>query len=556
MADAAEELLSLSQKELDALPAEMREKIEAVRKQVLAARRLSTLKSAKDSLLDFVQMSMPDPRHPDDTNRSRYEVHQVHRFLAEKLEQVERGEILRLCISVQPRIGKSQLASKSFPAWLMGRDPYRQIILAGYGDEFVKEFGRDVRNLMLSPFYQQVFPGAELSRNAKAANRQQTTAGGILTFAGLGGQLTGKGADFLLIDDPIKNAEEARSKATKDKLWEGFIRDAMSRLMGKAGAVVITATRWAEDDIIGRLTDPDLGYTTAEDAAQWEVINIPALIETPQDKEDDPFDRDYGEVLWEERTPRAFLEQFRRLDPGGFAALYQGRPSPPEGNFFRRDDIVPHAYHHFSDLPPNLRYYAASDHAVSTQQNRDSTCAGIAGIDEKGDIWVLPDLIWAQLPADDQVEAMLRLMQEYKPLTWWAEKGHISQSIGPFLRKRMLEEQVYCTISEKTPVKDKQTRAQAIQARMSMGRVHLPAFAPWYSDALEQMLNFPNGAHDDFVDFISWLGIGLAQQVGAPKTVEPPNKEPPSGSLAWILKTSERIRKQNTAAEAHEHYLH
>lgn len=551
--DAAQKLLHLSQKELDKLPAEVRDSIEALRKQVLAAQRLRTLQTARDNLLDFVQMSMPDPAQPDDATRSRYKVHRVHKYLAETLEKVERGEILRLVISVQPRIGKSELVSKKFPAWLMGRDPYRQIIVASYGETLSKDFGREVRETMKSAFYKQVFPGVELGRGSQAQDRLQTTAGGIANFVGAGGSLTGRGADYLLIDDPIKDAEEARSKATKDKQWEWFSRVALSRVMGKGGAVIVTMTRWAEDDLVGRLTDPNLGYVSEEDAGVWHVINIPALVETERDKEDDPFGREYGEVLWEERTSKAFLESFRRLDPAGFAALYQGRPAPPEGNFFKREHIQTYQPH---ELPKNLRYYGASDHAVSLEQGRDSTVAGVVGVDEDDTIWITPDVVWAQLSAMDQVEAMMALMQQYQPLAWWAEKGHISKSIGPFLRKRMLEEQVYCSISEKTPVKDKQTRAQAIQARMAMGKVRFPAFAPWFQDAVEQLLNFPNGAHDDFVDFIAWIGLGLASQVRAQGVVERPKKEPPSGSLEWILKTSDRIRKRNSRTEAAARYLH
>lgn len=352
----------------------------------------------------------------------------------------------------------------------------------------------------------------------------------------------------LLVDDIIKDSEQARSRATKDGHWEWFTRVALSRVMGRGGAVVITMTRWAEDDLVGRLTDPELGYVSEAEAAKWEVINIPAFAD-----EDDPLGREPGEILWEERTPRAFLESFRALDPAGFAALYMGRPAPPEGNFFRRKDILPYQAH---ELPRNLRFYAASDHAISTAQNRDSTCMGVVGVDEEDTIWILPDLVWAKLPADDQVEAMLALMGQHKPLVWWAEKGHISKSIGPFLRKRMLEEQVFCTISEKTPVKDKQTRAQSIQARMSMGKVRFPSFAPWYQDAVEQLLNFPNGAHDDFVDFVAWVGLGLSTQVRAQGAAPRKDKSPPSGSLEWILDSANRIRRRNKSTENHERYLH
>lgn len=544
---AAEDLLKLSQAELDKLPAEMREKIEAVRNQVLAARRLRGLQTARDSLLEYVQLSMPDPEFPDDARRSRYKVHRVHQLLADTLEKVERGEILRLIISVQPRVGKSQLSSKSFPAWLLGRDPYRQIIVTSYGEELAKEFGRDVREQMTSAFYRQIFPRSELRRGSRAADRLQSTAGGLAHFVGIGGGLTGRGADYLIIDDFIKDAEEARSRATKDKHWEWFSRVALSRVMGKGGAVVVTATRWAEDDLIGRLTDPNLEYTTPEDAATWTVINIPAFAE-----DDDPLGRAPGEVLWEERTPKTFLESFRRLDPSGFAALYMGKPAPPEGNFFRRDQIKTYQPQH---LPQNLRYYAASDHAVSLEQKRDRSCMGVIGLDDEDNIWVLPDLVWARLDGEDQVEAMLSLMQQYKPLNWWAEKGHISQSIGPFLRKRMLETGIFCTITEKTPVKDKQTRAQSIQARTSMGKVYLPSFAPWFTEALDELLTFPNGAHDDFVDFMAWIGMGLSRHVKAESPTVPEPEQPRSGTLEWILATSDRLRKRNNQTEAAARYL-
>lgn len=550
---AARALLGMPQKELDKLPAELREKLEAARRQVLAAQRLYSARSARDSLLEFARMSMPSPDAPDDATKSRYKTHPIHEYLAAKLEAVQRGEILRLIISVQPRIGKSQLSTKSFPAWLMGKDPYNEIIVAGYGDDFVKEFGRDVRETMMAPFYRQVFPDTQLRRNAKAANRQQTTAGGIIHFAGLGGQLTGKGANYLIIDDPIKNADDARSKATKDSIWQGYTKDALSRLMGSHAAIVIVATRWAEDDLIGRLTDPKLGYVSEEDAAEWDYVNIPALIETQRDQEQDPFNREPGEVLWEERTPRKFLDSFRRLDPAGFAALYQGRPAPPEGDFFKRDQIQAYSP---QDLPANLRFYGASDHAISLEQRRDSTCMGIAGVDEDDNIWILPELVWAQLDSENQVEAMIQLMEQYQPLAWWAEKGHISKSLGPFLRKRMLEEQVYVNVVEKTPATDKVTRAQAIQGRMSMGKVFLPRFAPWYADAVEQMLTFPNGAHDDFVDFIAWIGRGLANQLSASKPGPRKKKAPRTGSLDWILQESEQQRREKAEVEREARYLH
>lgn len=349
----------------------------------------------------------------------------------------------------------------------------------------------------------------------------------------------------LIIDDPVKNADDARSKLMRDKLWTWFSQVAMTRVMGVQGRVVICMTRWHEDDLVGRLINPRNQYYDAEEAAKWTVINIPAFAE-----ENDPLGRAPGEILWPQRTPEVFLNSMRRLDPAGFSAQFMGRPSPPEGNLFKRAGIRGYSAH---QLPKNLRYYAASDHAVSLAANRDPSCMGVVGVDLDDNVWVLPDLIWRQLDAEQQVEGMLDLMQRHKPLLWTAERGHISLSLGPFLRKRMAEEKTYISIDERVPSKDKQTRAQAIAGRWSMGKVYLPKFAPWYEDAIDQLLNFPNGAHDDLVDFLALIGLSL-DTLHKPNNYVAPPKQAPSGSIQWILQSAERLRRAKTLDG--DRYLH
>jgi len=522
-------------KEFDHLGGESAEAASEFKRQVHAAQRLVRLRKAHDSLLDYTKLSMPDPRDPDNPDASRYKDHIHHRYIAKELEAVERGEVTRLIINLGPRHGKSELVSKRFPTWFVGRDPYRQVIVSSYGDDLATDFGRAGREIILSPFYQQVFPGTTLKRGSRAVDRLETTEGGVLVYRGVGSALTGYGADLGILDDPLKGRGEANSRTVRDNQWGWFLDVFMTRLMGEMARVVIVMTRWHQDDIVGRLTDPKNPYYDEATARQWRVVNIPAIIETDKDERDDPFGRSKGEVLWPERIPKSFLLSQRRVNPSGFNALYQGRPSPPEGNFFKREHIKSYKAH---QLPRNLRLYAASDHAVSMRQDRDPTCMGAVGVDEDNNVYILPDLVWRQIPTDVAVEAMLDLMRRHRPLLWWAEKGHISQSIGPFLRQRMLEEETYVTIDEKTPVKDKQTRAQAIQARMTMGKVFLPEFAPWYEDAVDELLNFPHGSHDDFVDFIAWIGIGLSQIVGAERTLPDKRKEPKVGSVQWVMANS------------------
>lgn len=515
---------------------------ESMQRKLMAAGRLLRTKKARESLIDFTVMSMPDPSDPDNPDLSRYKPAMHHELIGRSLEKVETGEWPRLIITMPPRHGKSELATKRFPAWFTGRDPYRSTIVATYADDFAEEFGREVREIMRSPLYGQVFPGIKLRSGSAAADRLQMDAGGILAFVGRKGRLTGRGADLLLIDDPIKDREEADSPAIRNKVWGWFTDVAMSRLMTDAARVVIIMTRWHEDDIVGRLTDPDNQSYNADEAAKWRVLKLPALAE-----ENDPLGREPGAALWPSRISREFLEGQRNLNPRGFEALYQGNPAPDDGDYFRKSWIDDNLYKP-DELPHNLRVYVASDHAVSTEQNRDATCLLAAGVDSSGVIWILPDCWWRREKTDDVVDGMLDMGGRLKPLIWWAEKGHISKSIGPFLRKRMMETQTYFRLEEVTPVANKETRAQSIQGRMAMGMVKFPGFAPWWGRAEQEIVKFPSAKHDDFVDALALLGLGLSRIVGASDATMETDKQDERfrvGSIAWVKHSTRRITRRN-----------
>jgi predicted phage terminase large subunit-like protein len=503
-------------------------------KQLQAAERLLKARKAKKDLIEFSKLTMPDPEEPDDHDRSRYQPAKHHEVIAAALEEVEAGRMPRLIITMPPRHGKSELASRRFPAWFIGKDPYRQLIFATYNEEFAQDFGRSVRETMRMPVYKQIFPGAALKQGSAAADRVQTDEGGLAVFVGRGGSLTGRGADLLVIDDPIKDREEADSKSTRDKLWSWFTEVAMTRLM-PGGRVVIIMTRWHEDDLIGRLIDPGNPCFNAEEAKNWKVLALPAIA-----GDDDPMGRKKGEALWPDRFPLETLEPLKRLNPRGFSALYQGQPTPDDGDYFTRDMI---AGYRPGELPTNLRYYGASDHAVATTQDADRTCMGCVGLDENDNVWVLPDLFWRRARTDTVVDGMLDLITKHKPIWWWAERGHISKAIGPFLRKRMQERGIYSAIDEVVPAKDKQTRAQAIRGRMAQRKVFFPKFASWWPDAEAELLKFPSARHDDFVDWLAHIGMGLAKTVAAnPEIVA--DTGPKVGTLAWVKKSSADMQRR------------
>lgn len=433
----------------------------------------------------------------------------------------------------------TQLGTKSLTAWASGLHPEWDIAVASYSDTMAQDMGADTRAILQTKRFQTVFPGYELRKGGAAKDNIQTEKGGRLVFVGRGGALTGRGMCLGIGDDLFKDHEEARSQAIRDQAWNWFTKVFMTRRMGPK-LVILTMTRWHSDDIIGRITDPDNDCYNAIEAKRWKIIRLPAIAE-----DDDPLGRPPGEALWPERFDLDFLHSQQRIDPLGFAALYQQTPTVADGTLFRRETIMRYEP---EDLPDNLRFYATSDHAVGTKQRNDPSCFLKGGVDGDGTLW-LTDIFWQRIPSDRAVEMMLEMgaggEEAKRPLLWWAEQGHISKSIGPFLRKRMLETGRFLNIQEITPVADKEQRAQSIAARVALGKVRFPKGMIW-DKAVEEMLAFPNGLRDDFVDALSLFGLGLTSQFGKRQETKK-RKEPRFGTWAWIK--ADQLRKEQAGRQ-------
>lgn len=514
--------------------------LDPVARRELLLRRLMAVQDAKDNLLSFARLMRPTPEDPDDPSKSLYTPAKHHKVIAHALHDLEAGRLSRLIINVPPRHGKTELASKLFIPWVIGRNPTWSVIFGTYNEKFSWDIGRSVRATLLSSAYAQVFPHVKITK--EAVDTIETNTNAMVAFTGRGGTITGRGGDLLVIDDPIKDQKEADSPTTREDLWQWFTNVIGSRMMTETARVMLVQTRWHSDDLVGRLTDPANDHYDREEARRWRVLDLPALAEA-----NDPLGRAEGEPLWPERFGREFLEERRRQNPRGFAALYQGRPRARGGNMFQEGWL---RTYNANELPPDneLRFYCTSDHAVATAQISDRTCLIPFGVDRQGDIWVLPDVWWRKADAATVVEAMLTMIRRRRPLIWWAERSHISRSIGPFLRKRMLEEQVFAPIHEIHPVADKQTRAQSIQGRMAMGRVRFPVFATWWPMARDELLSFPAGQHDDFVDALAYIGLGLDTQVPARRTESTPVRNH-EGITLGALKAATRRAERELAAQ-------
>lgn len=438
-------------------------------------------KAARASLLAFTEQTNP-----------AYKRAGHHERIAAALEAVEAGVIDRLMIFMPPRHGKSELASRRFPAWFLGRNPALQLIAASYNSDLAMDFGRDVRNIVGSEDFAAIFPGVGLSEDSKAANRMNTNLGGSYIAAGVGTAVTGRGAHVALIDDPFKDRAEADSELRRELVWRWYQSTLYTRLM-PGGAIVLIQTRWHEDDLAGRLL--------ASSGDDWEVLELPAIDAA-------------GDALWPQWYDLGALERIKaNIGPREWSALYQQRPQPDDGTFFQRA-----WFKEWTELPKHLRLYGTSDYAV-TDGGGDWTSHHVWGVDADDNLYRIDG--WkGQTPADQWIEAKLDLVAKHKPFAWFGEAGVIQKAVEPMLLKRMRERKVRCRLEWIPSIHDKPTRARGFQARASMGKVFFEPGAD-----LSEFLVFPAGKHDDEVDDASLMGRVLDQV--HPAILPPEDKRPP-----------------------------
>lgn len=448
-------------------------------------------REARKGLIAFTEYTLPS-----------YQPAWHHDLIADRLNAVARGEIDRLMINMPPRHGKSELASRRFPAMLLGMQPAQTIISASYNVTKADEFGGEVRDIVNGAEYRRLFPEISLKEDTQAKGFWRTNQGGYYIAAGVGTAITGRGTigPIVLIDDPLKDRQEADSEVRRETVKSWYSSSILSRL---PRAIIVIQTRWHEDDLSGWLLEQQ-----RRGGDKWEVLTLPAI-------------NAEGKALWPEYYPIEALERIKRSSiPRDWAALFQQNPAPDEGEFFHRE-----WFQRFrpDEKPKALAIYGTSDYAVSEGKG-DYTVHRVWGVDQRGHIWLLAG--WrGRTTSDEWIERLLDLVDTHKPYAWFGESGVIQKAVEPYLLRRSQERKVYCRWEWLPSITDKGARARGFQARASMKMIHIPD-GPDGDAWVEEMIRFPAGKHDDEVDTASLLGRALDEAHPAARATPTDTSQP------------------------------
>ncbi len=405
-----------------------------------------------------------------------------HKVMADAFERVARGELKRLIINMPPRHTKSEFASFLLPAWFLGKFPHKKIIQTAHTAELATGFGRKVRNLVSSEPYQKVFQ-TKLSSDSKAAGRWNTHMGGDYFAIGVGGAVTGKGADLLIIDDPHSEQEAKQANpAVFDGVYEWFTSGPRQRLQ-PGGAIIIVMTRWSKRDLTGQI----LKNSDKDGVDQWEVIDFPAIMPN-------------GNPLWPGFWSKPALEALKaELPVSKWEAQYQQNPTSEEGAIIKREHWQIWEDKH----PPQCEYIIQSwDTAFEKNNRADYSACTTWGVfqhpNKTGDLRpniILLDAFKERMEFPELKHKALELWKEFEPDTLIVEKRAAGAPLIYEMRKMGIP------MSEYTPGKgnDKISRVNAISDLFASGIVWCPE-TRWAEEVMDELASFPNGDHDDLVD--------------------------------------------------------
>ena len=459
---------------LDALMATLPEEEREVFYNAVEDYRLALEREkAQSGFMNYVKMMWPGFVH------GRH-----HAVMAKKFEAIANGTLKRLIINMPPRHTKSEFASYLLPSWFLGRYPNKKIIQTSNTSDLAVNFGRKVRNLVDSEQYAKVFPGVALRQDSKSAGRWATNQNGEYFAIGVGGTVTGKGADLLIIDDPHSEQEAALASGDPsvfDKTYEWYTSGPRQRLQ-PGGAIVVVMTRWAERDLTGRvLKDAQMRDSLGE----WEVVEFPAIMPS-------------GNPLWPEFWSAKELEALREeLPPSKWNAQYQQAPTGEEGALVKREWWKMWN----PEDPPRCEFIIQSwDTAFTKNERSDYSACTTWGVfhmnDDPNDVNViLLDAFQKRMEFPELKEKAMANYREWEPDACIIEAKAAGAPLVFELRSMGM------LVSEYTPSRgnDKFVRLNSVTDLFRSGKVWAPE-TRWASEVIEQMASFPNGEHDDLVD--------------------------------------------------------
>jgi len=433
-----------------------------------------------NDLLTFAKRCFPE-----------YIIGRHHRILAKQLMSIEAGDKDRICVNMPPRHGKSMLVSTIYPAWFLGRNPTKQVMMVSHTTDLAVDFGRKVRNLVDSAAFREIFPTVSLAKDNKSAGRWNTSLGGVFYACGIGSSIAGRGADLLLIDDPHSEQDVLNGNFDVfDKAYEWFAFGARTRLM-PGGRVAVIATRWHKSDLTGQLLR-DMAKNPKSD--QYEVVEFPAILEIENAEtgliEEKP--------LWPEFFDLdALLRTKASMPVFQWNAQYQQNPTAEEGSIVKREWWSRWE----EDEPPEVEYIIITADTAAELKNKNDfsvfTIWGVFNNDENNSTDIIGlDMIKKRMEFPELKDLAYELYKEWEPDCFIVEKKSSGVALYQEMRRTGLP------IQEFTPHRgsgDKLARLNSVADIVRSGIVWLPR-TRWAEEIMEEIAEFPFGANDDIVD--------------------------------------------------------
>jgi len=406
-----------------------------------------------------------------------------HKVMAQKFQDIAEGKCKRLIINMPPRHTKSEFASYLLPAWFLGKYPGKKIIQCSNTAELAVGFGRKVRNLVGSEQYARIFPNVSLRSDSKAAGRWSTNSNGEYFAIGVGGTVTGKGADLLIIDDPHSEQEAAIANTNPevyDKVYEWYGSGPRQRLQ-PGGSIIVVMTRWSKRDLTGKI----LKSSIERDGDTWEIIDFPAILPS-------------GKALWPQFWRLEELQALKEeLPVSKWNAQYQQQPTSEEGALVKREWWQEWTL----EKPPVCEYIIQSwDTAYTKNERSDYSACTTWGVfylneDEMQPNIILLDAVKERLEFPELKERALQYYKEWEPDVFIVEAKAAGSPLIFELRRMGIP------VSEFTPTRgnDKIARMNSVTDLFASGKVWAPR-KRWAEEVIEEMAAFPNSEHDDLVD--------------------------------------------------------